>query len=200
VDPFSGQYSSRTAFGSVKTNIAFVKSQFERFGVGEHITIVPGRIVDLTKGYDLKDIEMLIVDADGCIDRELSYLFDRLSPDCTIVIDDIDDWLGISRANGRQFLDQKHRLSKGLVDAFVTAGILRDETRVQNTGFFRKGGTQVDAFQILSTALPTYRQLVFANIDHLPLHSPRTVKAWIGDNFPLARRLYRNLKPIFSRG
>jgi len=145
VGMFSGQYSSRTQFGSVADNVVFVRSQLEKFDVQDQVTIVPGTIVDLLASHNIKGIDLLMLDADGCIDRELSPLFGKLSPNCPIIIDDIDDLIVVSKANGRPFLDQKHRLTYLLIKILVERGVLREERRIHNTGFFRKGPATVDS-------------------------------------------------------
>jgi glycosyltransferase involved in cell wall biosynthesis len=204
VDRFSGKYSSRTQFGDVEANIAFVKSQFQKFGVNDYITIVPGTVSDLMNLHDVRSIEVLFIDADGCIDRELAVLFERLSSECAVVIDDIDDWVGISRANGLAFLDQKHHLSKLLTSAFVNCGLLREESHVCSTGFFRKGIARLDPTQISLAALPLYRQLVFADVGHLPIHEHVPIamghraRRWVGDHVPLVRRIYRRLRGVLG--
>src|SRR5262249_28127867 len=79
VDPFSGRYSSRTQFGSVQKNVKFVRRQFETFGVSEYIDIIVGGCQDLLASHQVDHISLLLLDADGRIDRDLSYLFSKLA-------------------------------------------------------------------------------------------------------------------------
>ena len=86
-----GKYSSRSKFGSVQDNFNFVRSQFVKFNVNDHITITIGGCDDLLRSHRIASVNILILDADGRIDRDLAALYDRLSPGCKIIIDDVDD-------------------------------------------------------------------------------------------------------------
>jgi predicted O-methyltransferase YrrM len=195
VDPFCGEFSSRTKFGSIDQNMAFVRSRFKEFGVDDYVTIMPGFTDDLVRLHAPKDIQVLLIDADGRIDRDLSILFDRLSRDCVIVIDDIVDWSGISTVNGVSTFDQKHRLSYHLTKAFVANCLLEETCKIRSTGFFRKGRASVTPDQILISALPAYRELVFSRVE-LP-RQRSALRSWIGEKVPFARPIYRKFKGWF---
>ena len=167
VDPFGGKYSSRSAFGTVDDNVAFVREQFDKFGVAEYIEIVVGNSSALLRDHDVKDIKLLFLDADGRIDRDLANLYNRLSEGCNIAIDDIDDHVHAIELNGISLLDQKHRLGALLVKRFIAHDLLSPESTVQATGFFKKGKADAASDEILLAGLPAYRELVFADISHI---------------------------------
>ena len=135
---------------------------------------------------------MLVLDADGCIDRDLSHLFDKLAADCVIVIDDVDEWVGIVPSKRRgSLLDQKHRLSNMLANEFTRIGLLREDARIYSTGFFRKGLATLSPNEILLTALPFYRELAFCPVDHLLYLRRPTLKNKIALHAPFVRSIYR---------
>jgi hypothetical protein len=195
---FSGKFSSRTKYGSIQDNVSLVRKHFEKFGVEQHITIIPGTVFDLTANQTISAVDLLLLDADGCIDRDLSALCHKLSSDCTIIIDDIDEMVAFSHMNNHKVIDQKHRLTKLLIDIFLECGILRQELRINNTGFYKRG-TDANSTQISLAALPAYRELIFTTIDHLPLHTQHTLRGWVGDNVPAARHAYRLLRRMLRR-
>jgi predicted O-methyltransferase YrrM len=180
VDPFCGAYSSRTAYGSVDQNVEIVRTNFNEFGVDENITVVPGLSSDLLRQFDPANISVLLIDADGRIDRDLDLLYDRLTPACQIILDDVDGNVKISRRQGSLILDQKHRLTRLLVRRFLKLDILREPQMVGCTGFFSKG--EADTLPMAEIALSCYRELVFAEIDGLKA-DPK-IKSWLKSNFP----------------
>jgi predicted O-methyltransferase YrrM len=170
------------------------RTQFQKFGVDDCITAVTGSVADLVSNYALDVINLLVLDADGCIDRDLSYLFDKLTADCAIVIDDIDEWVYIVPSNRGSLLDQKHRLSNMLANEFTRIGMLREDARIHCTGFFRKGSVALCPNEILLTALPFYRELAFCPVDHVLDHYPLrlTLKRKIAKRAaPFVRAIYR---------
>jgi hypothetical protein len=184
-----------------RSSLPLILTQFQKFGVDDCITAVPGSVADLVSNYMLDAINLLVLDADGCIDRDLSYLFDKLTADCVIVIDDIDEWVGIVPSKRGSLLDQKHRLSNMLVNEFTRIGLLREDARIHSTGFFRKGLEALRPNEILLAALPVYRELAFCPVDHvLDYYSLRpTLKRKIAQHAPFVRPIYRWMKECFGK-
>jgi predicted O-methyltransferase YrrM len=198
VDPFSGKYSSRTRFGSVEENVAFVRQQFRSFGVDEHITLVVGDSRSLVQELgDQSSVGFLLIDADGRIDRDLELLFDRLDEDAVIVIDDIDDKTFIHQTDGRMVVDQKHRIAYLLTAQLLNQGFLTEQVRIGGTGFYAKGKPAASAARIAEIALSAYRELVFADVARPKQR--RTVRSWMANNVPLARSLYRTMRSAVGR-
>ena len=197
VDPFHGKYSSRSKFGSVQYNVAFVQSQFRKFGVDQYITIIAGDSGDLVGQNVIENVNILLLDADGRIDRDLGLLFEKLSPGCEIIIDDIDDAVYMRKANGFWLVDQKQRLVYLLTNMLSSKGILRNMSILHLTGFFEKGAIKVSGEEIERIALPVYRDLVSAESRPVPAH--QRAMDWTAYNIPFVRRAYRKAKGYFSK-
>ena len=163
VDPFDR--GSRRSVGSIEENIALVRRGFEAFGVDGNITLTAGRSSDLLPLIADAEIDILLLDADGCIDRDIELFFDRLSPSCSIVIDDIDGAVYAHRDGGRWAVDLKHRLSHLLASAFCKLGMLVPTDRIAQTGFYRKGVAGVSRGEAEAAALAAYRQLVYSWVE-----------------------------------
>jgi predicted O-methyltransferase YrrM len=152
---------SRPVAASVEEKGQIVRRGFEAFGVAEPIELVVGSTAELIEAGDPRDIRLLLIDADGCIDRDLALLHGRLAADCRIVIDDIDDRNYLKRKASHFYIDQKHRLTFMLVDRFVGAGLLLPLGVTGQTGWFAKGPASLTPHEIERLALPAYRSLIF---------------------------------------
>lgn len=172
VDPFAG-FSSRAKFGSVTDNMRIVRDAFSHFDVAECITVVVGTSADLIPHLPGGEIDLLLIDADGRLDRDLALFFDRLATDANIVIDDVDGATCLTRFQNRTYCDQKHRLSRLIVDRLIASGHLRGEHVEESTGFYSRGTGAASTIEAL--ALPAYRELVFADIDDIAVPRGRAV-------------------------
>ena len=161
-DPFA--IDSRRKVGSVEDNLDLVRRGFEAFGVADAIEIVVGTVTDLVARADPRDIGLLMIDADGRIDRELALLHDRLAPACPIIIDDVDGAIYLHRLGRSVSVDQKHRISRLLVERFAAEGLIVPQEMVGQTGWYLKGPAVRSADDILLIALPAYRELIRATI------------------------------------
>lgn len=198
VDPFGGALSSRSAYGTVEENVEIVRSNYVHFGVDLDITITVGTVDTLLKKRSLETITLLMLDADGRIDRDLAALEGHLSHRCPIIIDDIDGQLYIGSINGRRVLDQKHRIGHLLSEAFEAAGILERQWEIAGTGLFVKRPSSAAA--ILAVALPAYRELVFADLGDARRAGDPAWRRFVRDHVPFARDVYRRLRPPRAKG
>jgi hypothetical protein len=176
-----------------------VRANYAEFGVLDCITVISGTSADLLSEVNPTDVALLLIDADGRIDRDLDLLYDRLRPDCTIILDDIDGDLKMSRPHGRLVLDQKHRIGSLLVHRFVECDLLRRSHSIGVTGFFKKGRASRE--RIAEIALPSYRELVFADIDGLSaVPAPiAEVKVWLNSTMPGLAKQYKRARRRFRR-
>jgi predicted O-methyltransferase YrrM len=156
-DPF--RIGLRPHGPSLQAKLDVVRRGFERFGVAASIHVVAGTVGDLVAAHDPQDIGLLLLDADGRIDRDLELLHDRLAPDCPIIIDDIDERTYLHRRGRKVQVDQKHRLTHLLVEQFVRQGLLVPQAESGQTGWYAKGKA-ASAGEIERLALPCYRELV----------------------------------------
>ena len=190
-DLFSGKHSSRSRYGSVERNLEIVKSNFDAFGVGANISVIAGSSAELVAAFNPTDIRVLIIDADGRIDRDLAVFYDRLAPGCTVILDDIDGELKMLRTSGGLILDQKHRIGQALVERFIEHDVLRELNVIDSTGFYLKGEASSPRFAEMS--LPAYRELVFADIENLR-PDRLSVKGWLVQRFPALAMRYKRTR------
>jgi hypothetical protein len=162
------------------------------------VEIFAGSSSDFAANRSPESIDILVLDADGRIDRDLINFADHLSDHTAIVIDDYDNRAHFSsRADGSTYIDLKHVITKLLLDKYVAAGLI-DMTEVcHSTAFCRKRpGSHWDKLQMADMALECYRELVFTDFDM------NTVAKWmrqrVKNNIPawLLRRIrdYRTAK------
>jgi predicted O-methyltransferase YrrM len=183
-DPFA--IGTRTNIGSVEDNLELVRRGYEAFGVADAIEIVVGTVTDLVASVDPRDISLLLIDADGRIDRDIALLHDRLAPACPIVIDDVDGAIYLHRVGRSLSVDQKHRITRLLIERFAAEGLLVPRGITGQTGWYAKGPARRTADEIAGIALPAYRELTRATIG----------RDQIG---PAARRLVARLAPGLVR-
>ncbi len=197
VDPFAG-FSSRVKFGSSADNLRIVGEAFSRFGVADCITVVVGTSADLLPHLPAGPIDLLLIDADGRLDRDLALLFDRLAADANVVIDDVDGATCLTRFQNRTYCDQKHRLSRLIVDRLVASGHLKGEYVEESTGFYLKGVGKGSTIE--SLALPAYRELVFADIHDIAEPKSRGgFHLWPRRVVTLVGRICRGFKAVAVR-
>ena len=195
-DPFD--LGSRLSIGSVAHNLALVRAGFDAFGVADDITIVAGESSDLLKRLRDK-ASILLIDADGRIDRDIALLYARLTPSAQIVIDDIDDRV-YARPDGAGWrVDQKHRLSHLLTRIFLDMNLLVEVEIVAQTGFYRKGSASVPPAEILAAGFDAYSELVVARIEPGQIGFRSALRRLLEKNLPGALRRYRAMRHRRSR-
>ena len=162
VDKFVG---SRPRAGSPEEKLAIVRCGFETFGVADSIENVVGTSADLPPAGELSRIDLLLIDADGQLDRDLARLHSRLAPDSPLIVDDVDGTTYLSFGKGKLVVDQKHRISRLLLDRFIAAGLFVADAPTGQTGWFRNGPASLAPHEIELLALPAYRELIYARPD-----------------------------------
>jgi hypothetical protein len=168
VDKLGGRFSSRSAYGDVETNRAIVESNFERAGISGNVRLFVGDPDDFAAQLDPNEqIDLLMLDADGRIDRDLLNLYPQLAIGAPVIIDDADNDIWLSRNHeGVAFIDNKHRTTELLLDGFCTAGFLRLQKRIANTAFCTRTDKPYDRQAFAEVALAAYRQLVICEVDN----------------------------------
>lgn len=199
--------SSRAEFGDVTQNREIVLGNFRHAGVENRITLHVGRSESYTAQAD-KDlkIDMLILDADGRIDRDLVLFGHHLAPGALIVVDDIDGRVNVALRGGRLAIDLKHVISEKLTKRLVEEGYLVFERRVIDTSFFHAPAPQAwDNARLLEIALDCYRELVFLDTAVSPVMTS-TFASVMRDTKMLqpfyghARKVYRKFSGRASDG
>lgn len=167
VDQLGGRFSSRRAFGSPEENARIIAGNLRQACVFGSVRLFVGSSEDFIAGETCpKEIDFLLLDADGRIDRDLGYFYRRMSPGSPIVIDDVDEKVYLSRDHdGVPYIDLKHRISNLLLKAYEDRGFLRVRHRVENTAFCERGEALFDPAVFSEIAIRCYRALVFSSVD-----------------------------------
>lgn len=158
---------SREQYGDIDTNVSIIERNFEHFGVSNLITLIIDDVEtageQINRQTSAKNLSLLMLDADGAIDRDLNIFYNRLSPGAPIIIDDCNDYLKVKILNTRYIkVDLKHKITHYLVDYFVNEGILEKVKVVNNTFFGRKPAQITGPVDFLQMGITNqYRKLVF---------------------------------------
>jgi len=157
---------SRERFGNFDANKTIIEDNIACFGVGDRIVMNYGLVEELaTVIPERNDFGLMMLDADGRIDRDFSLFFNKLADNAVIIIDDVSPAVRVRTTSGtlntrRVFVDQKHRLSNLLVDFFTREGMI-EGTMLGGTWMGKKIGGHFDQ-QLWSGIVEQYRELVFA--------------------------------------
>jgi predicted O-methyltransferase YrrM len=170
IDRLGGMFSSRSRYGSTDDNRAIVEGNFKFAGVADYISLFVGSTQEfVAQGRCPRNINLLMLDADGMIDRDLAYFYNLLSPGDPIVIDDIDDGIFLGQtANGTRYIDLKHRLTSLLLSTFVSEKYLTIEKTRHATAFCRRRERSLDPEEFGRLAISCYRELVFSTVSGDP--------------------------------
>lgn len=146
----------------VEMNVGEVEENARRYGVADLIVIWPRPAEEVAKLFPPDEkIDILTIDVDGNIDRELRCFFDRVDNDGFIIIDDYGDfvdkrgkakigemrsrseaeireWAAGIGVSGRRRLLGKHIFIYRLANLFEEMGLLKREQIVEWTAFYRK--------------------------------------------------------------
>ena len=186
---------SRPRADSVGEKSAIVRRGFEAFGVSDRIDLIAGTTGEMVAIADPDDIGLVLLDADGRIDRDLAALWGRMRPGCAIVVDDVDGEIYLLRRGRGLFVDQKHRLGRLLTETYTEAGLLHPDGAAGQTAWFRKGAAEADAARIERLALPAYRALVFAEAGPGAMSLKRALYGLAERRAPWLVRAWRRIRP-----
>lgn len=195
IDKIAG--GSRDAFGDVDENVKIIHENFRAFGVADAIDFYLGASDEVAPALpaDLK-IGLLMLDADGAIDRDFRLFYNSLLPGAPIIIDDYKDgYVRVSQNGKRVQIEQKRRITAALVHYFESKNLLQRTCVLNETYFGIKPhhitqNVQFDNEEIM----PIYRGLVFAEGD---LHG--SVAEVIGRATRKFPGLHKALKKIYMR-
>ena len=195
IDKITG--GSRDRFGTVDDNVKIIHENFHAFGAADAIDFYLGASDEIAPSLpaDLK-IGLLMLDADGAIDRDFRLFYNSLLPGAPIIIDDYKDgFVRVSQNGNRVSIEQKRRITAALVHYFESKNLLQ-RVRVLNETYFGikphhiTQEVQFDNEEIM----PIYRSLVFAEGD---LHG--SAAELIGRATRRFPGLHKTLKKIYMR-
>lgn len=153
---------SRARYGGPEENIRIINDNFTRFGVSDKVRLHVGSVETVAPELGDGPIGMLVLDADGCIDRDFRLFYDRLLPGAPIVIDDYrPHYVGTTQSGSMLLVDQKHRITTLLVDLFVELGLIERQKIINDTFFGRKPFNARPLDLPEARVLDIYRQLIF---------------------------------------
>lgn len=179
---------------SIDAKVRVVQRGFERFGVAGSITIVVGTVAELLAADDPRAISLLMLDADGRIDRDLAALHARLASDCAIIIDDVEDRIYLHPTRRGLRIQQKHRLTHLLVDAYARRGLLDRREALGQTGWYAMGPARLPAEEIERLALGAYRQLVMTTVTLRDATLKWRLYQWCDRHVPWLLRAYKSVR------
>jgi predicted O-methyltransferase YrrM len=167
VDRLGGRHSSRSAFGSPTENERIVIANLSRAKVDHLVRLFVGSSDEFVSSGQCPDkIDLLLLDADGRIERDLMHFYGRLPPGAPVIIDDADSSIYLNRNHeGLAYIDCKHRATALLLDGFCHEGYLQIKKRLGNTAFCERTSKNFDRGAFMEVAVNAYRELVFADVD-----------------------------------
>lgn len=168
IDKMGGKYSSRSRFGSAIANMNIAIENFKNAGVADNINLYIGSPEEFKEDKSCpENIDCLMLDADGRIDRDFLLFYRLLAPGAPIIIDDVDDNIYLGRNyEGELFLDLKHRISNLLINAYIERGYITKLKQVKNTAFCVKNDVILDEQEFVRLSLNCYRELVINNVNN----------------------------------
>lgn len=142
-----------------------VKRNLRHFGVEEYVELVVGEVNKTADTVPRSaEICLLMLDADGAIDRDLGHFFNRVVPGGLIVIDDCADRVRVRRVGfSITKIDAKMRLTHLLLSYFKSNRFLSEGMQIKDTYFGHKLRDFPDGCPNPDDMLDIYRQLVFTS-------------------------------------
>lgn len=97
---------SRSDFGGRSENLDTIVANLKAFGVDHKVDLFPHFLTEknankVVKKIDTKHLAALVMDADGRLDRDFKFFWDRLMPGGLIIVDDYDNVPEFTKVNAR---------------------------------------------------------------------------------------------------
>ncbi len=182
---------SRERYGTIEQNIKIIQHNFKTFGVDKIINLIIDDVQNAYSKITQEPISLLMLDADGSIDRDLSYFYNNLKNNSPIIIDDCNDYVKLKYGDSNVInVDLKHKLTYHLVDFFIQEGILQQQKMIGNTFFGKKPSDVKNKINFADLdIIQVYRELVFTQ-GQLP-STKIAKKSW-------KTRILKGLKKVFK--
>jgi len=154
---------SRDAFGDIETNRRIIEGNLAHFGVSHLVKLCIGDVADnVDKVPAHAPINLLMLDADGRIDRDFQFFFKRLAAGAPVIIDDVVEVVRVNRLNRKRYkVDSKMKLSFLLLRHFIHQGLITPG-RVIGATYFGHAPDPAAKDVDLEGILAVYRELVFS--------------------------------------
>lgn len=123
---------SRASYGGKTENLARLERNLIRYGVADFTRLFPHYMTfqngaEVVKLVQTRQIAGLLIDADGWLHRDFYFLWERLVPGGTIIVDDY-----------QENRDPKHDLTFHLLNRLRDWGLFEEQFRLDATVFGRK--------------------------------------------------------------
>lgn len=174
IDKMEG--GSRVKYGGRETNIGIARDNLSHFGVDHLVELCVGDVNEEVKRVPPgAELTLLLLDADGQIDRDFDHFYDRLATGSPVIIDDVEDVVRIKKSGrDRRVVDLKMKLSYELVRLYVNHGYLDTGVIVGNTYF----GTALNPDRVRgldSLVGAVYRDIIVSDTRVVNMFSPSQV-------------------------
>lgn len=144
-------------------NETIARANLKAFGVDDRVSVYPGDVETTLPELTCDKIDLLFLDCDGRIDRDIRALGGILKPGASVIIDDCADRARVRiRDWGTARIDMKHRLTWLLTQSLVDDGFLIPERTVHQTWFGTWAGRDAREWSDMSI-IAAYRGLVFGD-------------------------------------
>ncbi|UVO52376.1 class I SAM-dependent methyltransferase [Sphingomonas sp. SUN019] len=161
-DPMLG--GPRRQISTSSARVDHITESLRHFAVDEFVTLVTSTLPDgLGRIPADEKISVLVIDADGRIDRDLIAVYDMVEAGGMIIVDDVLDKVRLRKSgNSKYRIDAKMRLSYLLVKILEDDRFISPMFAVGNTYFGEKPylfNAPIDPIRMLEG----YRQIVFCD-------------------------------------
>ncbi|WP_164103342.1 class I SAM-dependent methyltransferase [Candidatus Laterigemmans baculatus] len=192
VDKMGGEFSTRRRYGTPEQNSEIALRNFQAAKLESRVELFVGGLEDLELARGVPEsIDLLMLDADGRIDRDLLILYPKIAADAPIIIDDCDENVFFGETpEGTLYLDLKHSITAKLIRTFCDGQFLLLDRTVKDTAFCRKGPRKYDPEEMAERTLEAYRELVFHSVGGQEWDAIQDFRGRAGE-YRLAMRLLR---------
>jgi len=162
---------SREAFGGIDENTRIIRRNLDRFGVADRVELIIGDVRDEAPEMTGRlNIGALFLDADGRLERDFGLFFDRLTVGGLVIIDDVRpaarlSFVGLKGTSGRFKVEQKHRISRLLLDVFQRHGLVGEGAFIGPDTWMGHKANGGYASVPVDEIIDAYRELVFADVE-----------------------------------
>lgn len=162
IDPLGGRFSSRSAYGDVSTNLEIVNRNLNKAGISDNVSFFNGTSTEFyVLGKTPETLTLVMLDADGRIDRDFLFFYQKMPSGSMLVIDDVDDAIAFHKNPvGEVYIDQKFRITFLLLKKYEEMGLIHIRKKIVGTVFAETTGIKIDREKFLEVSLECYRELV----------------------------------------
>ena len=138
VEKGDGENSSMSKFGSKEFNIHTLEKNLKYFNCDKKIKLIPEKITSASKQIiEHGPFSLILIDADGAIDRDFLIFYNFLMPGADIIIDDYENVKHLNKQSVINPLGKKYTTYL-FVNYFLEKGLIEKITILNNTLFCKK--------------------------------------------------------------